>query len=116
MAITTAFAPQISTLLGQGAAGAGQHSLFQTATVWFILLAWPIYLTVAIFAPALVETFGKGFDDGAMRPRHRRRPASCTPSSAGPIDMLLLMGGRSTLSMVNNLVALARRTSSSTWR
>ena len=105
MAITTAFAPQISSLLGLGER-ARVSTLFQTATVWFILIASPIYLTVAIFAPVLVDTFGTGFDEGAVV-----LPIVAAgflfAASAGPIDVLLLMGGRSTLSMMNNLIALA---------
>jgi O-antigen/teichoic acid export membrane protein len=105
MAITTAFAPQISSLLGR-AERARASTLFQTATVWLILLAWPIYLTVAIFAPVLVDTFGKGFEEGSVV-----LPIVAAgflySSSCGPIDALLLMGGRSTLSMMNNLIALA---------
>jgi O-antigen/teichoic acid export membrane protein len=105
MAITTAFAPQVSSLLGQDQR-ARVETLFQTATVWFILLAWPIYLTVSIFAPALVDTFGKDFDRGAIV-----LPIVAAgfmyAASTGPIDVMLLMGGRSTLSMLNNLVALA---------
>jgi len=105
LAITTAFAPQISSLLARSER-ARASSLFQTATVWLILLAWPIYLTVAIFAPVLVGAFGEGFSEGAVV-----LPIVAAgflyASSCGPIDALLLMGGRSTLSMMNNLIALA---------
>jgi O-antigen/teichoic acid export membrane protein len=104
MAITTAFAPQISLLLSQDER-ARVDSLFKTATVWFVLLAWPVYLTVAIFSPALVEVFGSGFDDGAAV-LSIVGVAFLYASSAGPVDMLLLMGGRSTLSLANNVVAL----------
>jgi O-antigen/teichoic acid export membrane protein len=104
MAITTAFAPQISPLLGEDYRPRAA-SLFKTATVWFILLAWPVYLTVSIFGPALVDTFGHGFDDGAIV-----LPIVSVgflfAAATGPIDIMLLMGGRSSLSMLNNLAAL----------
>ena len=53
----------------------------------------------------LVDTFGKGFDDGAVV-----LPIVAAgflyAASTGPIDVMLLMGGRSSLSMMNNLIAL----------
>jgi O-antigen/teichoic acid export membrane protein len=104
MAITTAFAPQISPLLALGQR-ARVRTLLQTATVWFILLAWPVYLTVSIFAPVLVDAFGKGFEDGAVV-LPIVSAAFLYAASTGPIDVMLLMGGRSSLSMINNLVAL----------
>lgn len=104
MAITTAFAPQISSILSRGtSARAGR--LFETATVWFILLAWPAYLTVMIFGYALVRAFGKGFEAGGSV-LVILGAAGLFAAAAGPVDMVLLMGGRSTLSLLNNLLAL----------
>ena len=89
------------------ASGPGSSTLFKTATVWFILLAWPIYLTVAIFAPVLVErvrvrasTTARSSSPSSRRglPLRRRRPARSTCCCS--------WAGRSSLSMVNNLVAL----------
>jgi O-antigen/teichoic acid export membrane protein len=104
MAITTAFAPQISPLLGEGYRSRAA-SLFHTATVWFILLAWPVYITVSVFGPALVDAFGHGFDEGAVV-LPIVSAGFLFAAATGPIDIMLLMGGRSSLSMMNNLVAL----------
>jgi O-antigen/teichoic acid export membrane protein len=104
MAITTAFAPQIASLLGEGYRPRAA-SLFHTATVWLILLSWPIYISVSIFGPALVDAFGHGFGEGAVV-LPIVSAGFLFAAATGPIDIMLLMGGRSSLSMLNNLVAL----------
>ena len=107
MAITTAFAPQISMLLGQSTAGAGADSLFKTATVWFILLAWPIYLTVAIFSPALVETFGVRVRRRARSSYRSSASRSCTPRPPARSTCSCSWAAAARLSLVNNIAALA---------
>ncbi len=103
-AVTTAFGPQISALLAtEGAAGA--RRLFQGATAWFVLLAWPAYFTAMAFAPLLVGAFGDGFDEGAAVIAITG-VGFLLAAAAGPIDMLLLMAGRSRLSLVNTGIAL----------
>jgi len=107
-AVTLALGPQIAAVIpsGVGADGsAGARRLFQTATAWFVLLAWPAYLVAIVFAPLLLTAFGDGFGDGAA-------VIAITgvgflfASAAGPVDMLLLMAGRSRLSLINTGVAL----------
>ncbi|CAN5662861.1 N/A [soil metagenome] len=104
-AVALAFGPQISSVLAREGAD-GARRLFQAATAWLILLAWPAYFTAMIFAPYLVTAFGDGFGAGAS--------VIAIPgvgfllsSAAGPIDMLLLMAGRSRLSLINTGLALA---------
>ena len=104
LAITTAFAPQISALLSlQDKARA--RKLFQTATAWFILLAWPAYLTVMAFRPTPRPAVRPGVRTGCGRAAHRRRrlPGG---QRRGPVDVVLLMGGKSSLSLANNFIAL----------
>lgn len=104
-AVTTAFGPQISAVLAtEGPAGA--RRLFQGATAWFVLLAWPAYFTAMAFAPLLVRAFGPGFDDGAAVIAITGT-GFLLAAAAGPVDMLLLMAGRSRLSLLNTAMALA---------
>lgn len=56
--------PQISRLLAQGERLAAQ-SVFQTATTWIVLLAWPIYLAMGLFSPLLMGAFGPTYARGA---------------------------------------------------
>ena len=79
--------------------------LFETATSWFVPLAWPTYLTIAIFSPVLLTVFGREFDAGAIV-LAVLGAAGLFAAAAGPVDMLLLMAGRSTSSLFNNGAAL----------
>lgn len=104
-AVALAFGPQIAAVLARDGAD-GARRLFQAATAWLILLAWPAYLTAMVFAPYLVTAFGSGFGDGAAV-IVITGVGFLLASAAGPIDMLLLMAGRSRLSLINTGVALA---------
>lgn len=104
-AVTQAFAPQISRVLAtHGPAESGR--LFQRTTALFVLLAWPAYSAAMVFAPFLLSAFGDDFTVGA-RVVAITGAGFLVASAAGPIDMLLLMAGRSSLSLVNTGIALA---------
>ena len=104
-AVALAFGPQIAAVLARGGPDDARR-LFQAATAWLVLLAWPAYLTAMVFAPYLVTAFGSGFGDGASVIAITG-VGFLLASAAGPIDMLLLMAGRSRLSLINTGVALA---------
>lgn len=104
MAITMAFGPAVSFVLSTGDHERGRR-LFETATSWFVALAWPPYLTIALFSPVLLTAFGRDFDAGATA-LAILGAAGLFAAAAGPVDMLLLMAGRSTSSLFNNGAAL----------
>jgi O-antigen/teichoic acid export membrane protein len=58
-----AVAPQISALLARERRGEAA-ALFRSATGWVVAASWPVYLTMAIFAPLLLRVFGPGFAAG----------------------------------------------------
>jgi O-antigen/teichoic acid export membrane protein len=58
-----AIAPQISGLLTQGRRPEAS-TLFRGATAWVVAASWPMYLSLAIFAPLLLRVFGPGFVAG----------------------------------------------------
>ena len=71
-AVGLAFGPQIAAVLaGEGPSGA--RRLFQAATAWLVLLAWPAYLTAMVFAPYLVTAFGDRVRRRGVGDRHHRR-------------------------------------------
>ncbi len=103
-AMVQAIAPQISSLLA-----AREHvraeSLYQAGTTWLMVASWPIYLTMAVFAPVLVMAFGADYAGGG--------PvlvilslAMLVSMAVGPVDVVLLMGGKSWWSAANTIVAL----------
>ncbi|MEJ7707697.1 MAG: polysaccharide biosynthesis C-terminal domain-containing protein [Nocardioidaceae bacterium] len=81
------------------------HAMYAMTTAWLILLAWPIYITSALFAGLLITVFGSDYARGA--------PVvgilCCVmllATACGPVDTVLLMGGRSRWSLLNTGLAL----------
>jgi O-antigen/teichoic acid export membrane protein len=103
-ATTQALNPQISRLLTVGDRE-GAAATFQTATSWSVLLTWPIYVVVLVFAPGLLGLLGPGFAEGATAVRILAL-AWMFGIAFGPVDAVLLMAGRSWWSMANLGLAL----------
>ena len=104
VAIRQVLAPKLSELLARRStdrAGAA----YQATTAWMVALNWPIYLVPAHLRPGPAA---------GVRPRLRRRDMVLLVLSAtmlvanacGPVDVVLLMGGRSSWNLVNTLVSL----------
>jgi O-antigen/teichoic acid export membrane protein len=103
-AVTMAFAPQIARVMATDGPD-GTKPPFQEASALLILLAWPAYVTAIVFAPFLLTAFGDGFGDGATVIAITG-VGFLLASATGPVDMLLLMAGRSRQSLINTAVAL----------
>lgn len=84
------------------------RSVHQVSTAWNIILAWPLYLAVAAGPLAYLGLFGEGYaTSDATLVVLLMSLGMLFSVATGPVDTLLLMSGRSTLSLVNSLVALA---------
>lgn len=103
-AIQQVMAPRISEFLTIGARDRAVL-LYQTTTAWLVLVSWPIYLVSAAFAPLLLSIFGEGYDQ-AWVPVVVLCLVMLIATGCGPVDMVLLMGGRSVLSLFNTGLAL----------
>ena len=103
-AIRLAIAPQISRLLARGDRDQAQ-TVYQTATWWLIVVSWPLFLTLAIFGPALLGVFGPGFDQGATALAILSF-AMLVNLGTGNVTVVLLMGGKSSWNLLNTAVAL----------
>jgi O-antigen/teichoic acid export membrane protein len=104
LAIGQAVQPMMSELLSSDDRERAR-AVFATSTAWLVCLAWPVYLAAAIFAPILLQVFGRDFREGAVVVVILGL-ARLVASGAGPVDMVLLMGGKSSLSFANTVVAL----------
>jgi O-antigen/teichoic acid export membrane protein len=96
--------PRISRALAVGDTAAAE-ALFLTVTRAMVLLAWPFYLLLAVFAPVVLALFGPEFPVGA--------PALALVSlalmlatAAGMVQSVLLMGGRSSWQLGNRILQL----------
>src|SRR5919204_3090349 len=96
--------PQISALLAQGSRDRAQ-TVYQTATAWLTAVSIPLYVTVFAFAPLLLRVFGSDFVSGATALRILAL-AMIVNMATGPVTVVLLMGGRSSWNLGNNLAAL----------
>ncbi len=80
--------------------------IYRTTTVWLTLVSWPIYLMAMLYAPLLLGIFGPGYERGATAVVILCA-AMLVATACGPVDSVLLMGGRSMLSLFNTALALA---------
>ena len=80
-------------------------TVFKRVTAWFVALTWPMYLVFAVYAGLLSSVFGPGYDAGAAG-LVILSIGMLGATAAGPVDVLLLMAGRSGLSLINTAVAL----------
>lgn len=103
-ALGQAVEPMFSRLITNGRHDEA-HRSFKVATGWSIALTWPWLLIISIFPATVLGLFGSGYPEagtvlvilsiGAM-----------VGVASGPVDVLLVMAGRSGLSFMNSALAL----------
>ncbi len=105
MAVIQAIGPKLSELL---TAGARQRAMdvYQVATAWLVMMAWPMYLGLAVFAPLLLRVFKPQYVSGTSS-LEILAVTMLVATGIGPVDMVLLMGGRSFWNLFNVIVALS---------
>jgi O-antigen/teichoic acid export membrane protein len=103
--VQQALAPHLSALFARDETRAA-NAVFQAATLWSVIASWPFFLGLAGFSPALMGVFGDGYavasDVVLILSLSMLFATAC-----GPVDSVLLMAGRSWLSLRNSIVALA---------
>ncbi len=104
LAVIQVMGPKVSQLIARGDR-ASATTVYQVSTAWLVLLTWPVNLAILLFAPVLVSLFGRGFEGGATA-LVIICSATFVATSAGPVDIVLLMAGKSTWNLLNTLVAL----------
>jgi O-antigen/teichoic acid export membrane protein len=105
MAIRQVLAPKLSELLARESQERAS-SAYQTTTGWMVALNWPIYLALIGFGPALLQVFGRDFAGGEVV-LVVLAATMLVATACGPVDVVLLMGGRSSWNLANTLLALA---------
>jgi O-antigen/teichoic acid export membrane protein len=105
VAIRQVLAPKLSELLARRSTERASAA-FQTTTSWMVALNWPVYLALLTFGPVLLAVFGRDFAGGEVV-LVVLSATMLLATAVGPVDVVLLMGGRSAWNLVNTLVALA---------
>jgi O-antigen/teichoic acid export membrane protein len=75
-------------------------------TAWLIALVWPIYLTLAMFAPVFARVFGASFAAGSTALMIAAL-AGLFGLATGPVTGVLLMAGRGGWNLANAVASLA---------
>jgi O-antigen/teichoic acid export membrane protein len=104
VAVQQVLGPQLSELLARERRDRAS-SVYQTATCWLVLMNWPIYLTLIIFGLPLLGLFGPGFSGGQVV-LAILASTMLLATAIGPVDVVLLMGGRSSWNLLNTIAAL----------
>jgi len=98
--------PMFAGLLAAGHKDRAKQ-VYQTATGWQVAIVWPQYLVASFFAALLLETlFEASYVEGAAVVAILAL-STMVGSAAGPVDMLLLMAGKSTWSLWNTGATLS---------
>ncbi len=93
--------PQVSALFAAGEVDRVAR-VYKAATTWLCALALPVIIVTVAFAPLMMRLFGHGFGRGAIA-LAILSAAMAVNVAAGPVNIVLLMGGGS----VANLVSVA---------
>ncbi|HEY4409455.1 MAG TPA: polysaccharide biosynthesis C-terminal domain-containing protein [Acidimicrobiia bacterium] len=96
--------PKLSELMAQKSWGRAR-GVYQTTTAWLMVATWPLYFTFALFAPTLLRVFGHGFKGGAGA-LEVLGVTMLVATAVGTVDMVLLMGGKSSWNLINTVVGL----------
>jgi O-antigen/teichoic acid export membrane protein len=104
VALRQVLAPKLSELLARRSTGRAGGA-FQATTCWMVALNWPIYLALLSFGPVLLEVFGADFAGGEVV-LVVLSATMLVATAAGPVDVVLLMGGRSAWNLANTVAAL----------
>ncbi len=91
--LRVAVAPQLSRLLGADRR-AEAAAVYRRTTLTIVVLSWPAYLLLAVFAPAFLGLFGDGFAAGAT-PMAVLAAAMLVNVGVGLVQTVLLMSGNS---------------------
>jgi O-antigen/teichoic acid export membrane protein len=82
------------------------RAAYQSAAAWVTVVAWPIYLSLIVNGEIILRIFGPEYA-AASAPVAIVAGALLVASFVGPVDLVLLMGGRSLSSLVNIAAALS---------
>ncbi len=104
-AVQQAMQPAVSRLLALDDRE-GTARVFSGCTTWTVALTWPVHLSVAVAAPIYLSAFGHGYAHEGQYATVILGLAMLLATGTGPVDVMLLMAGRSGLSLANNAAAL----------
>lgn len=112
-AVSQAFQPHLAEALAREDHDRA-NELYQTTTAWLMLVTWPLYLLLSLFAGSLLGVFGEGYA-AATGVVVVLALSMLVATACGDVDMVLTMAGRTSWSMWNAMIALAVQVSVDVW-
>lgn len=103
-AIALAVQPKLAELLALEDR-ATTKEVYRTTTAWVVAATWPIHLTVLVSAPIALSIFGPGYDE-SWPVTVILAAAMLFATACGMVTMLLVMAGKTSLNLINVVVAL----------
>jgi O-antigen/teichoic acid export membrane protein len=104
-ALRLALATDISAELARGNL-ARVSEMYRVATQWVVLSSWPLYVTMALFAPTVLHVFGSSYSGGGTAATILCL-AMMLNLAAGNVGTVLLMGGKSGWVLADKTVCVA---------
>ena len=104
VAIIQVVGPKLSEVLAAHDLGRARV-VYSTATWWLMALAWPLYLTMIVLAPSLLSFFGPAYQQ-ADTVLVILGASMLVATLVGPVDMVLLMAGKSSWNLLNTIAAI----------
>lgn len=103
-AVQMTVSPQLGRLFARHDR-AGASRVFATSALWIMVFSWPLYLVIAAAAGLVIPVFGSGYSAGTSAVVVLSI-AMLVATACGGVDAVLLMSGRSVLSLSNAVVTL----------
>ncbi|MEV0968932.1 lipopolysaccharide biosynthesis protein [Microtetraspora glauca] len=102
--LAQAVQPGLVRALAEGDLGRARE-LYQTATMWLVMVTWPVWLGYAVLAPWLLQIFGTSYARGASVALVLSA-TMMVASACGMVDVMLIASGHTTASLVNAVCAV----------
>ncbi|MCW2882756.1 MAG: polysaccharide biosynthesis protein [Sphaerisporangium sp.] len=103
--LTQAVQPRLVRAMAEGDLPLARK-LYQTTTMWLVVLTWPVWVGYAVLAPWLLRVFGEGYRDGATV-AVVLATTMMLATACGMVDVVLIAAGHTASSMMNILGAIA---------
>lgn len=103
-AVSLAVQPDLAQSLHRGDRH-GTNALYQATTAWLMLVTWPVYLTLCLQGDLVLRLFGSGYVEGADV-LVLVSAGMLIATLCGDVDVVLIMAGRTSWSLVNVTGAL----------
>ncbi|MGH9041072.1 MAG: polysaccharide biosynthesis C-terminal domain-containing protein [Acidimicrobiia bacterium] len=104
VAIQQVLQPKLAELLALGDNRRAKQ-VYQASTAWLVTAVWPLYLSFALFSPALLRVFGGEFAAGE-NVLVVLGLTMLVATGVGTVDVVLLMGGKSSWNLYNTIAGL----------